>query len=71
MKTKRSPGSFWSKTYVSWLVYGLMALLFVLMQTAPRFFPAVGYARPVPLVPFVVCVALFEGVRIGAGVVNR
>ncbi len=68
MKTKRSPGSFWSKTYVSWLVYGLMALLFVLMQTAPRFFPAVGYARPVPLVPFVVCVALFEGVRIGAGV---
>ena len=68
MKTKRSSGSFWSKTYVSWLVYGLLALLVVILQMAPRLFPAVGFARPVPLVPFVVCVALFEGVRIGAGI---
>ena len=67
MKTKRSSGSFWSKTYVSWLVYGLLALLILVMQTAPRLFPAVAFARPVPLVPFVVCVALFEGARIGAG----
>lgn len=68
MKTKRSSGSFWSKTYVSWLVYGLLALLILVMQTAPRLFPAVVFARPVPLVPFVVCVALFEGARIGAGI---
>ncbi|MBQ8684375.1 MAG: rod shape-determining protein MreD [Clostridia bacterium] len=68
MKTKRSPGSFWSKTYVSWLVYGLLALLVVILQMAPRLFPDVAFARPVPLVPFVVCVALFEGARIGAGV---
>ena len=68
MKTKRSSGSFWSKTYVSWLVYGLLTLAILLMQTAPRFFPAVMFARPVPLVPCVVCVALFEGARIGAGV---
>ncbi len=66
MKTKRSGGLFGSRSYITWLVYGLGALLVMLMQTAPRFFPTVLYARPTPLILFVVCVGLFGGARIGA-----
>ena len=65
MKTKQRAGFFPSKTALSWMVYGLLALLIMLLQTAPNVFPTIGYARPVPLVLFVVCVALFEGARIG------
>ena len=68
MKTKQRAGLFLSKTTSSWLVYGLLTLLIVLMQMAPHFFPSVWHARPVPLVLFVVCVALFEGARVGGGI---
>lgn len=66
MKTKQSTGFFWLQNYLSWIVYGLGALLIMMMQTAPRFFLVIGYARPTPLILFVVCVAMFEGPRIGA-----
>lgn len=68
MKTKQSAGSYMGRNYLSWLVYGLSAFLLMLMQNAPNFFPAIGYARPTPLVLFVVCVAMFEGPRMGAAI---
>jgi len=49
-------------------MYGLSAFIIMLMQNAPAFFPSIGYARPTPLVLFVVCVAMFEGPRIGAAI---
>lgn len=66
MKTKRSVGFYVGKNYMSWLLYGGMALVLMLMQTAPRFFPVIAYARPNPLVVFAVCVAFFEGPQMGA-----
>ena len=68
MKTKQSAGSYMGRNYMTWLVYGIGAFLIVLMQNAPNFFPTIAFARPTPLVLFVVCVAMFEGPRIGAGV---
>ena len=36
------------------------------MQMSPRCFPVVAFARPTPLVLFVVCVAMLEGPTIGS-----
>jgi len=66
MKTKRSFGFYMGKNYLTWLLYGLMAVALMLMQTAPRFFPTIWSARPEPLVLFAVCVAFFEGPQVGA-----
>lgn len=68
MKTKQAAGSFVGRNYLSWIVYGLAALVIMLMQNAPNFFPPIFFARPAPLVLFVVCVAMFEGYRTGAAV---
>ena len=68
MKTKQTAGSFMGRNYLSWIVYGLSALLITLMQNAPNFFPPIYFARPTPLVLFVVCVAMFEGYRTGAAI---
>ena len=66
MKTKRSGGFMLSRNYAYVLLYGVLALVFMLMQTAPRLFPVIGDARPAPLVLFVVCVSIFEGPQFGA-----
>lgn len=63
---KRIPGLFRHKNYLSLLVYGLAALVVLLMQTAPHLFPTLWGARPVPIVLLVVCVALCEGAQAGA-----
>ena len=68
MKTKYSTGLFRSQNTLSWVVYGLSALLLMLLQMAPRCFPVVMNARPEPLVLLVICVALFEGPYFGAGI---
>ena len=68
MKTKRRTVALLPGSGLKWLVYGLLTLCVMLMQMAPRFFPVVAGARPVPLVLLVVCVALFEGARMGAGI---
>lgn len=68
MKTKQTAGSYVGRNYFTWLLYGGAAILIMLMQNAPHFFPPIGFARPTPLVLFVVCVAMFEGPRIGAAV---
>ena len=65
MKTRLSNSSLWLNNYSVYIIYGLLALVVLLLQTAPRFFPAIGHARPVPVIVFVVCAALFEGVRVG------
>ena len=66
MKTKSSAGLFRPKDALMWIVYIACAFFTVLMQMAPRFFPVVYEARPTPLILLVVCVALFEGPRVGA-----
>lgn len=66
MKTKRTMGNYIGRNSLSWLLYGLISLLLLLLQTAPHLFPVIGNARPTPLVLFAVCVAFFEGPRMGA-----
>jgi|GEM_PF-1724926 len=66
VRRKRIPGLFRHRNYPSLIMYSLGALLMVLMQAAPNFFPTLWYARPVPLVLYVVCVAIFEGAKAGA-----
>ncbi len=56
------------KNYLPWLLYGLSTLLVLLLQTAPRIFPTVSFARPFPLVAFVICTAVLGGARAGAAV---
>lgn len=66
MNQRRFPGLFRHKNYLSFLVYGLAALVVLLLQSAPHLFPSLWGARPVPVVLLVVCVALCEGAQAGA-----
>ncbi|MBE6806507.1 MAG: rod shape-determining protein MreD [Ruminococcaceae bacterium] len=66
MKTNHTVGSSLGRDYVTWILYSVCAFLITLMQNAPHCFPPILNARPTPLVLFVVCVAMFEGPRIGA-----
>lgn len=63
---KRLGDAFRHKNISSLLLYGVGALIILLLQNAPAFFPTVWYARPVPLVAYVVCVAVLEGAKAGA-----
>ena len=66
MKTKKASGLFRMQNYWTWILYGMVVLLVALMQISPRFFPEVAFARPTPLVIFVICVAMLEGPEVGA-----
>ena len=66
MSRKHLTGLFRHKNYISWVIYGVAALLLMLLQTAPRVFPSIFGARPLPLIPFVVCAAILEGAKAGA-----
>ncbi len=66
MRKKRVGGLFRHRKYSSILLYSAGALFLMLLQTAPNAFPTIWYARPVPLVPYVVCVGVFEGAKAGA-----
>ena len=68
MKSKYSVGIFRSQNVLSWILYGVSAFLLFLTQMAPRFFPVIMNARPMPLILLVVCVAMFEGPYMGAGI---
>ena len=72
MKTRVGKGPvsnlFAQKRVIVWLVYALSTLLLLVVQTAPRFFPAIGGARPMPLLTFVICVAVLGGARTGVTV---
>ncbi len=56
------------KNYLSWLIYGLSTLFMVLLQVAPNVFPTILNTRPIPLVVFVICVAVLGGARTGTAV---
>lgn len=56
------------KNYLPWLVYGLSTLLVLLLQSAPKVFPTILDARPVPLVTFVICAGVLGGARVGASI---
>lgn len=66
MKTKKTSGLFRMQNYWTWILYGIMVLLVASMQMSPRCFPEVMFARPTPLVIFVVCVAMLEGPEVGS-----
>ncbi len=55
-----------NKLYLRWVAYGLVLIALSLLQAAPRLFPAIGGARPIPLITAVVCIAMFEGPFVGA-----
>ncbi len=55
-----------NKLYLRWFAYGLVLIGLSLLQAAPRLFPAIGGARPIPLIAAVVCMAMFEGPFVGA-----
>ena len=56
------------KLYLRWFAYGMVLLLVSVLQSSPRVFPVIGGAHPFPLLPTVVCIAMFEGPLVGAGV---
>ena len=66
MKTKKASGLFRMQNYWTWILYSVAVLLLALMQMSPRFFPEIAYARPTPLVVFVVCIAMLEGPAVGS-----
>ncbi len=72
MKTRVNTGPFSNllqyKNVIIWLVYVLSTILVLVLQSAPRFFPSIFGIRPFPLVPYVICVAVFGGARTGATV---
>ena len=66
MKTKHTPGRWRMRMILPWMIYGVLVLLIALLQMSPRGFPMILFARPTPLVLFVVCVAMLEGPTIGS-----
>lgn len=63
---KRVGDTFRHKNISSLILYGVGALLILILQNAPSFFPTIWYARPLPLISYVVCVAALEGAKAGA-----
>lgn len=63
---KRVGDTFRHKNISSLILYGAGALLILILQNAPSFFPTIWYARPLPLISYVVCVAALEGAKAGA-----
>ena len=66
MGLPRLAGLIRRRTLITWLVYGAAEIVLLLLQTAPRAFPAVFGARPLPLLVLVACIATFEGGKGGA-----
>lgn len=66
MKTKHPSGFMRLRNIMPWILYSAIALLLALLQMSPNGFPPIAFARPEPLVLFVVCVAMLEGPTIGS-----
>lgn len=47
--------------YIKWTAYGLVILLFSILQSTPRLIPKVCGASPLLLVPLTVCIAMYVG----------
>ena len=52
--------------YLKWTAYGLLILLACIVQAAPRMIPSIAGARPLLIIPMVVCIAMFVG-PVGGG----
>ncbi|MDD3692810.1 MAG: rod shape-determining protein MreD [Oscillospiraceae bacterium] len=52
--------------YLKWTAYGLVILLTIILQSLPRFLPQLLSAKPLLIIPVVVCIAMFEGPVDGA-----
>lgn len=50
-----------SDRYLQWTAYGLLILMAILVQATPKLLPAIFGARPLLIVPLVVCIAMFVG----------
>lgn len=66
MGRRRIGDAFRHKNISSAVLYAVGALLILLLQNAPSFFPTIVFARPVPLIVYVACVAVVEGAKAGA-----
>lgn len=69
MLTENPPMRRLGARYLSWTAYGLWLLAVFLLQMTPRLLPAIGGVRPLPLIPLVVCVAMFVG-PVGGGAIG-
>lgn len=49
------------RPYLKWFIYYFLLLLFLALQTTPKFFEIAGI-KPVFVVPFMVCVCMFEDI---------
>ena len=47
--------------YIKWTAYGLLILLFSILQSTPRLIPEICGASPLLLVPLTVCIAMYVG----------
>lgn len=65
MAKRRLSGIFRRTSVLPWVLYILFGTLVLLLQSAPRLFPVIAGARPVPIVLFAVCTAMFEGITFG------
>lgn len=52
--------------YIKWTAYGLLILLFSIMQTTPHMVPSFFGALPLPLLSLTVCIAMMVG-PVGGG----
>lgn len=66
MGRRRIGDAFRHKNISSLILYAVGALVILLLQNAPSFFPTIAFARPVPLIVYVSCVAVVEGAKAGA-----
>ena len=57
---KHNPLDWLGKRYLAWTAYGLILLLSLLIQFAPHFFEIAG-AKPMLLIPAVMCIAMYTG----------
>lgn len=57
----RNPMHRLGSRYIKWTAYGLWLLLVCVLQNTPRLIPPVFGARPLLVVPLVVCIAMYTG----------
>ena len=62
----RNPMHRLGSRYIKWTAYGLWLLLVCVLQNTPRLIPPVFGARPLLVVPLVVCIAMYTGLVGGA-----
>lgn len=57
----RTPAEQLKARYWQWGGYGLLILLTCIVQSTPRLIPELFGAKPLPVIPLTVCIAMFTG----------